>query len=304
MYLIILRQMVVMAIYAGIGCVLRKAGLLTKEGNRCVSNLLLYVILPCVIVNSFLRPNDAETTKALVIALGIGILLVAVAMALSTLCFRKEPVDNFSSSFSNAGFMGIPLIAATLGSQYVLYTAAFVAIVNILQWTYGQHIMSETGEKVRFSVKKLVLNPLVIALLAGLLLYFLPITIPDITTSCITMIAGCNAPVAMIILGYYLCELPFKKFFSLPAAYGVCAVRLTAIPLASILVLALIPGLSVEIKSAMLICAAAPVGSNVAIYAERNGQDYSRAVIMVCLSTIFSIVSMPLMILLLTLICR
>ena len=61
--------MAVRTIYAGIGCVLRKAGLLTKEGNRCVSNLLLYVILPCVIVNSFLRPNDAETTKALVIAL-------------------------------------------------------------------------------------------------------------------------------------------------------------------------------------------------------------------------------------------
>lgn len=297
---IIFKQMIIMAVFVTVGAVLRKAGLLTREGNKGLSNVLLYVILPSVIVNSFLRESDSETTRALLIALGIGVLMVAIAMVVSTLLFRRSPVANFSASYSNAGFMGIPLVAATIGSEYVIYTAAFVAIVNILQWTYGQYIMSD-HRSVHFEFRKLICNPLVIALLVGLLFYFLPVKIPEIAQSCIRTIAGCNAPVAMFILGFYLCELPFRQIFTRKDAYAVSAARLILIPAVSILLLKLIPAVSTEVKAAILICAAAPVGSNVAIYAERCGQDYTGSVIMVCLSTVFSIGTMPLVMMLFSL---
>ena len=296
---VLLSQTVVMAIYMAVGYVLNATGLVSKEGNKGLSNLLLYVILPCVIVNSFLREATADTTRALLIAFALGALLVVAAMIVSRLLFR-HPVDIFSASFSNAGFMGIPLIAAVLGSEYVIYAAGMVALLNILQWTYGQSIMDPSG-KGKGGARALIRNPLIISLLLGILLYFLPVSLPAQIKTCVQAFANCNAPVAMCIIGFFLRELPIKRIFNQREAYLVSAARLLLIPLISILLIFWMPWISQEVKIALIILASAPVGSNVAIYAQRLGQDHARAVTEVCLSTVFSLITMPLVLLLMSL---
>lgn len=295
--LIILSQLIKMLIYCAIGYILHRRKMISKEGCSALSTVLLYVILPCVIVSSFMREATPETTNALLVSILASALLVILAMGMSKLLFRKNPVDEFSSSFSNAGFMGMPLIASAFGADAVFYIAGFTAFLNILQWTYGQYILSRNSEhKIQVNVKNVLLNPLVIALAAGLIVYFTQIKLPEQITSCITTISGCNGPVAMIILGYYLSEIPFKDIITFKEGYLVTLSRLIIIPVLSILLLKLFTGIDATIKQVILIAACAPVGINVAIYAQRLNQDYHRAIIHICQSTVLCIITMPLII--------
>lgn len=147
-------------------------------------------------------------------------------------------------------------------------------------------------------VLKSLKSPLVLALLVGLLFYALPVGIPSVVKTSIRSIALCNSPLAMIIIGIYLAQAKFSDIFTLPDAWTVSLVRLIVIPLATLFVLRIIPNLSEEIRLSLLILASAPVGINIAMYAQRAGGDHLKATILICHSTIFSILTLPLLILL------
>ena len=294
---ILLVQLLTMFVYVAVGWALCRAKLVTTQNNAALTNLLLYAILPCVIVKSFLQPATPEKTAQLALSLGLSALALGLSMGVSALVLRKNPVANFGAAFSNAGFMGIPLITAVLGEGAVFYIAGFVALLNILQWTYGQAIL---GDAQAGKPLGLVKNPLVLAFLAGLLLYFLPVTLPEQVTNVVSSIAACNAPVAMVILGVLLGNISPRRMFLSREAWLVSAVRLVAIPLLTVLVFRLLSGaVPQEMAAAILIAAAAPVGSNLAVYVQRQGGDAQAAAGMVCLSTILSIATMPLVLLLL-----
>ncbi len=293
---VILKQLAAMAIYCLIGACLHKTNLIGRDGVRAFSKLLLYVILPCVIVDSFLREASPNVTKTLLISAGVSIVLLGISMLISKLLLGGDAISVFSASFSNAGFMGIPLITLAFGTEPILYVAPFVALLNILQWTYGQNIL--IGRK-HVTVKEIVRNPLVIALAVGVVLYALPITLPELLRKPITALANCNAPIAMIILGYYLTEVPLDQVVTAKPIWRVSLIRLAVIPIVSTLVVVWLPWISETVKVALLIAASAPVGINVAIYAELLNRDYKKAVLMICQSTLLCVVSMPLMVLLL-----
>ncbi|MGI6255808.1 MAG: AEC family transporter [Acutalibacter sp.] len=288
---ILLRQLVVMFLYVGVGWCLSRFRLVTRENSSALTNLLLYVILPCVIVKSFLREPTAESTGLLLWSLLLAVIALGLAMGVSALVFRRDPMGNFGSSFSNAGFMGIPLITAVLGEGAVFYIAGFVALLNILQWTYGQAILGDAKAGKPLGVVK---NPLVIAFLLGLVLYFLPVSLPEILTDAVGTVAACNAPVAMVILGVLLGNSTPAQIFLSRQAWLVSLTRLLVIPLLTAVLLKVFPVVPQELKAAVLMAAAAPVGSNLAVYVQRQGGDSQAAAGIVCLSTILSIVTMPL----------
>lgn len=287
-----------MMIYVGIGFILCKKNLITESGIKSFVGLLLYTILPCAIINSFWRDSSSEQTIQMLLVFALSVGLLAISILLSHLFFRKKPIDDFSAAFSNAGFMGVPLISATLGEDKVFYIAWIVAMINIMQWVYGQRLLKKTETKLR--VKDVLLTPFTVALLIGIALYLSPLKPPELIKNCISTIASCNSPIAMIILGYYLCRVPLKSVFTTKSAYFTSAVRLLIIPVVSLLFLAIIPGCGIEIKMALLVAACTPVGSNVAVYAQKLDLDYSRSVILVCQSTLFCIITIPLVILLST----
>lgn len=293
---LLLGQLVTMFLYVGVGWCLSRAKLVTTQNNSALTNLLLYAILPCVIVKSFLQPATPDKTLHLGLSLLLSVLALALAMGVSALVFRRDPVANFGSAFSNAGFMGIPLITQVLGEDAVFFVAGFVALLNILQWTYGQAILGdrEAGKPVG-----LVKNPLIVAFVLGILLYFLPVELPSLLTNAVGAVAACNAPVAMVILGVLLGNISPRAMFLSPRAWMVSGTRLLLIPLLTVLLFWLFPSAPQQLREAILIAAAAPVGSNLAVYVQRQGGDAQAAAGMVCLSTILSIVTMPLILLLL-----
>ena len=289
--LIIGKQILTMFLYIAVGFVLYRANLITKEGSRGLANLLLYCILPCVIINSFQAERTAEKMYEVGLSMGIGAAVLLLAIVMAALVFRKAPMDNFSSAFSNAGFMGFPLVTAALGASATFYTVGFVALLNVVQWTYGQWILS--GDKNQISPRSVVKNPCVIAMLIGLALFFTGLPLPGVVLNGMKTLAGANAPVAMVILGVYLAQTDLKKLFSNPRIYLVSGVRLVLIPLLTLGVLALTARSMPAMAMALLLTAAAPVGSNVAVYAQKLNKDYTYAVQLVCVSTLLSICTMP-----------
>ena len=96
------------------------------------------------------------------ISFGAALGALLLSMLVSTLVFRrKSAIRRFGAAFSNAGFIGIPLVQMTLGEDAVFYVASFVAILNILQWTYGVFII--TGDRSQISLKKIITNPIAVS---------------------------------------------------------------------------------------------------------------------------------------------
>lgn len=293
---VVLNQCLLMALYLCIGAALFKFTLITREGSRALANLLLYVVLPCVVINSFCTEWNAEKGKMLWVSLIAASVILILSMAVSHILFRREPIDDFGSAFSNAGFMGFPLVSAVLGVDAIFYTAGFVALLNALQWTYGQMLLS--GDKKKISPQKVLKNPLVLALLVGLAIFYGRVPLPRLLESALSSISALNAPLAMIVLGVYLAQTNLRALFCTSHLYVVSFVRLVVIPLLSLLVLKGLPAQYDAIRQALFIVCAAPVGSNVAVYAQKREKNYSYAVQLVCLSTLLSIVSLPLLMLL------
>lgn len=293
---IVLRQIVIMFLYMAIGGLLFQKGLITKEGSKSLAHLLLYVVLPCVVVKSFCVARTPERTSGLLVSFLAALGILLLAMAVSHLLFKKNPIDDFGAAFSNAGFMGFPLVAAVQGSEAIFYAAGFVALLNALQWTYGQSLIS--GDPGYRSLRAVLKNPLVLSLLLGILIFCFEIPVPAIASDLLAALSALNAPLAMVILGVYLAQTDPKTLFNDPHLYVVAAARLVLIPLLTILVLKLLPAEYAAIATTLVIVAAAPIGSNVAVYAQKLGKDYAYAVRGVCLSTLLSAITMPLLMLL------
>ena len=274
---LLFKQNVVMLCYLLIGYLLFKKRLLTVKGSAEMGKLLLYVIMPFTIVKSYIRDYSSEMLGDFIISFFTALVTLLFSIIISSVVFKnKSAIKQFGAAFSNAGFIGIPLVQMTMGDEAVFYVASFVALLNIFQWTYGVAIM--TKDKSIISYKKNLTNPIVISFLIGILLFFLPVQLPDILTNVISSLAGMNGPLAMLVLGTYLAQISLNELFTDKDTYVCTSVRLAVIPVLTIFLLMF------------------PVGSNVAIFAQLFDKEYTGAVKDICLSTVCSMFTMPLIV--------
>jgi len=291
---IILQQTLTMGLYMLIGLVLFRTKKLTKEGSRCLANMLLWLILPVVIIRSFLKPFSLENLGALGLSFLLGGISYFIAMGIAWLFFCKKPLDCFSCAFSNVGFMGVPLVTASFGAEAAIYLCGLVVFVNVFQWTWGASLLQK--EKKVLSLKGLLFNPMFLATAIGFVLFVTGLgnRLPTVVTGALSGVAALNGPLAMVVLGVYLAQTELKTLVTHMQLYWTSLVRLLVIPAATLLVFALLP-VSADIRMIVLMGAAAPVGSNVAVYAQLYDNDYPYACQTVAHSTILSIVSIPLL---------
>lgn len=289
------RQCLVMGALMMIGFVLRRRELISGEGTQSLVNLLLYGILPCLVMKSFLLERTPEKTRTLLIAIAAALCANLLAMLISGIWFgKRRPAENIGAAFSNAGFMGLPLALAVVGEEAALYMAPFIAMVSTLQWLYGLPVLSGGREKMHF--KNVILNPVVLSLIAGILLYFAPFEVPEAARSVLNYMGNMSAPAAMIILGTYLTRVSFKELTTDRNAYLCSLARLIVIPLCTMALLSLLPESFRILKLSTMIAACSPVGTNVVVFARRCGADTSGPVKDVCVSTVLSLITLPLLV--------
>ena len=292
--LILLRQIAIMALLMAVGIYLSRKGFLSPQGTKDLGAILLRIIIPCVIVKSYITTYSRERLLELALSAGLALVAFILAMGIAYLVYgKRRRIENFAAAFCNAGFIGIPLAQAVIGDEGVFYMAASVALLNLFQWTYGVYIMTDRRDSI--SAKTIAKNPVVIAIVIGIALFLSRLPVPGIVTSTLGYIAGMNTPVAMILMGTYMAKLPWRKLLD-KRAYGCVLFRLVIIPAVVLLVFWALPISNQNVALAAYLAAATPVGANICVFAQQYDCDYEFSVVTVCLSTVLSIVTVPLMV--------
>ena len=293
---ILLQQTIIMFALMLLGLLLSRRGMITEQGSRDLSNVLLYAVIPCVILRSYMSEFSTEKLRAMGLSALIAVIAFAASIAVAYLtCGTRHRIENFAVAFGNAGFIGIPLVTAVFGPEAAFYVVSFSTFANLLQWTYGIVIIS--GKKETMNLRMVFVNPVFISMVIGIALFVLLPTLPTVVTGTIGYIADGNTVLAMIILGYYLSKVQLRGLFADVRLYLFSALRLLVVPAVTILVFLPFPFARGEITLITLIAAATPIASSTAIFAQKFDQDYRRAVSYVCLSTILSVATLPLVML-------
>lgn len=292
---ILLKQIVIMFVLIAIGYYMCQKKFITVSGSGEIGKILLNLVIPIVIINSFWTERTPEKTASLFHCVIVSVVVMAVAVIVSALIFgKKNGIACFSGAFSNAGFIGIPLVQAVVGSDAVFYISIMIVLINFLQWTYGIYVM--TGDSSCMKPGVIVKNPIVISVIAGIVIYFLNLPRFELVDTLITDITCINTPLAMFVSGVYLSQSDLLFMLKRKQTWNVCFVRLIFIPLLSAIVLKFLPFGSEDLKIAVMLAAACPVGSNVAIFAQQYGRAYTDAVEQVCLSTLLCLLTIPLVV--------
>ena len=293
---ILLQQTIIMFALMLLGLLLSRRGMITEQGSRDLSNVLLYTVIPCVILRSYMSEFSTEKLRAMGLSALIAVIAFAASIAVAYLtCGTRHRIENFAVAFGNAGFIGIPLVTAVFGPEAAFYVVSFSTFANLLQWTYGIVIIS--GKKETMNLRMVFVNPVFISMVIGIALFVLQPTLPTVVTGTIGYIADGNTELAMILLGYYLSKVQLRGLFADVRLYLFSALRLLVVPAVTILVFLPFPFARGEITLITLIAAATPIASSTAIFAQKFDQDYRRAVSYVCLSTILSVATLPLVML-------
>lgn len=259
-----------------------------------MSDIIMYFVTPCLIINSFNIAFDKSKLEGLLICLTAYMVIQIAAAALSFLVFRKGDASSikvlrFAVIFSNVGYMGIPLQKAVLGDEGVFYGSVCVAAFNIFLWTYG--IICMSGDKKQLSGKKLIFNPGIIAVSIGLIVFIFSIKLPLPIASAIKGMSELNTPLAMMVIGFNLARSNVLSAFKNKSVYAITFLRLILVPLASLGVL-LALGVSGTILVSIVIAASAPVAAVTTVFSVKYDTDVSLSVKLVAITTLLSIVTM------------
>lgn len=285
-------QVVIMFLLAGIGALMFRSGKISLEGSKSIGSILVNLSLPAVIINGFLVERTPERITGLLLSALLAAVTLALAILAARVCFRKDPMAQFAAAFSNPGFFGIPIILSCLDNGAIFYIAAYVAFLNLLQWSYGVFLLTGTTENI--TPKRLLTAPFVIAIEIGTFFFLTGFPVPGILAKAVTHLANLNTPLAMFATGVYLAQTDPKKMVRKAELYKISVVKLLVVPLLAMVMLALLPKAYFDLKLTLLIAAACPTGTNIAVYAQLHNRDFGYAVETVAVTTILSLLTLPL----------
>ena len=288
-------QIMLFALMA-VGIIVKKVGIITSSNRKSFSNLLINVILPCNIVNSFLSGveiSEEMLQNCLLAVVLSGIIQIFVTYA-NKLFFMKigkerKSVMSYGMICSNSSFIGLPVAEELYGSMGVLYTSLFQIPIRFTMWTASLALFTDTDRKSAF--KKLVKHPCIIAVFVGFVLMFLPFSLPEVVLDTISSISKCTTPISMFVIGAILADADIRTMFSKDVLYFTF-LRLIGLPLLVWLILQPFH-LDSLIVSICVIMSGMPAGSTTSILADQYGGDSMFASQMTFVSTLFSILTIP-----------
>ena len=212
---------------------------------------------------------------------------------------RLNSIEKVSIIYTNAGYLVIPLVSAVLGEEWVFYTTAFLLVQNLLTWTHGVSVLKGESER---NYRKILLNPNIIALAAGILLFAAQIRLPAVLSSCVESMSGLVTPASMLVIGMVIGDVDLGWVFCQKRPYLICLIRLVVIPLAAAAGFAAVEraGLHADaeyILLIVLIAVAAPVAAIITQLAQIYDRDVRYASVINVMSVVFCIFTMPLAVL-------
>lgn len=296
----LINQIAAMALMVLAGFVLAKKGLLTGDESRIITKALVYVIIPCSLLDAFGTEFDTDKLEGMAVGLLLTVLVYVIFLTGGWLMGKWGFTNGEVCSviYSNSGNLIIPIVTGVLGTEYVIYTCAFMLVQNLLTWTHAQ---MKLGGEAELTVKKVLTNPCILSILGGLALFLLRLRLPGPLDTAVGNMGACIGPLFMMVTGVLLAEADLKAAFSSKRTYFVILIRLIVYP---VFVLALVlcagglwdhPQRS-GVLMVILLCSSGPPASTLAQLAQMYESGEARYIsALTALCTVLSAVTMPVM---------
>ena len=278
-----------------------KAGLMKSSESKSVSVILVYLVIPCVIIKAFQVDYTPDVHKGLFLAIAaavaIHILFLLITVPLKKI-FQMDVIEQATSIYSNAGILVIPLVQELLGQDYVIYSSAYIAVQLILLWTQGKNMLCEE-EKLEW--KKVFLNGNIISIIAGIVLFLFRIKLPAGVQDVLGMMNNMIGPLGMLLAGMAIAEVPLKSIFTKKRNYLSVALRLLLYPVLGLFLMKAIQIVvnlenSSQILLTVYLACVTPACASVTSMAQLYDKDAAYASSLYVLTTLLSIVTMPVMV--------
>lgn len=284
-----------MFLLVGIGFFIRKKGIVNTEGRMNMIDLCLYITLPFNVLHSFLRKWDWNLFIACGVILLLSIGFNAISVFFSTILYKKQEINRqkslkYGTIISNSGFLGNPMVEGIYGSEGLLYAALFMLPVRIVMWTIGIAVFLK-GRKEKLW-KNVLTHPCIVAIYVGVIVMVCGIQFPTFVEKTIVGISGCNTPLSMMLIGMMLAEVKPKGLIDKTMVFYT-AIRLLVIPAVVFAITAFLP-LDGMLRGITVIMAGMPAPITTALLSAKYGGDEKYATGMVFLSTILSLITLPL----------
>lgn len=297
-FLTVGEQVLILFLLTLAGFILGRLKLIDDRASLGMSNLVMYVVSPCMMVVAFQRDKVAADLHNFLLVLGLSVVMDLISILLARLCVRdsdtaRQRALQFAAVFSNCGFMGYPLMLALLGTIGVYFGSAYVMLFNILTWTWGVWVL--TGDKKYLSPRPVLLNPGVISAVIAMALYLLSIRLPPVLLQSATYFSTLNTPLPMVVLGYQLSRADLKGALRGAASWVALGLRLVILPLLA-LGLCLVTGLERTPAIVLVIAVSTPCAAALTMFAVKFKGDAVFSSSFVSLSTVLSVLTMPLVV--------
>lgn len=286
------QQVLVMFLLILVGYLAVRVKVLGAEARQNFSSLLINIVVPAMIVDSYLIPFDpailsnllrTALASAAVLFAGLGIALLATRRMKDP----NRPLLRFAITFSNAAYMGFPLIEALFGAEGLLYASIF----NILIWTAGTALLAP-GSQEKHSLGQLLKKPALLAVALGLILYLGQVPVPDLISTPLSLLGGMNTPLSMLITGIIIATSDLRSVIRRGSLWYTLFLRMAVVPAAALL-LCLATGTGGMVGAVVILLEACPCAAITSVFAVQYHYDEELAAGSVVVSTLLSIVVLP-----------
>ena len=294
--ILLMEQIIELFIMILMGFIIVKAGIVKDEDSKVLSKIVLYLIIPCVIINAFQVDYTSEKVKELLLVFAASVLLQVILLAAVWgvgKVLKLNEVETTSIYYSNSGNLIVPLVTFILGKEWVLYGCVFMSVQLVFLWTHGKNTISREG---KWDWKKIVFNINMISVFAGVVLFFTRIRLPEIVNQTLSSVGSMIGPASMIVTGMLIAEMNLRNIFENVKVYFISFLRLVVIPVISLAILKIsgLVNIHPDGKKLLLIVFLAAITQMCQVYG--NDSKYASAINV--MTTLLSIITMPLMVLL------
>ena len=299
--MILLTQMAILFLIMAVGFLCKRTNLLDDLSVKKLSGLVVNVANPCMVLSAAVGDHAGSDNMLLLSTVVLSLVMYAVFLVLAAMVPKllrvpagDVPAYKLMMIFSNIGFMGFPVISAAYGQEALLYASVFLFPYNFLIYTYGISVM--TGESmVKGGIRwKKIFNIGVLSGILAIALYIADLHLPSVLSQSIGTLGGLTAPLSMIVIGYSIAEMDLKTLFTDVRLLLFSVIKLLLLPIAGVTLCRLcrVPEALLGVSFIML---AMPVGSMTAMLASQYGRNEELASRAVAITTILSVVTLPLM---------
>ena len=286
----------VLLLLALLGVFLRRCGLINDSGRSFLTDLVTDVILPCNIFLSFLSTSCGETLRSSLLTVGMSAVTMITAALVGRVLYHRRvheqsAVFQYATTNSNAIFIGLPVIQSLLGADGVLQLSMYMIFMRVFIWTYGLSLYTGLQADKGAAIRKLVAQPAMIAAYLGLAAMLFDLRLPGFLHTVLSDLSGCLMALSMLLVGSVLADIHPRGILR-SDVWGFAAVRLVLLP-ALVLLLCRLLRIPYIVTATCTLISGMPAASLTAVLAGRYELDTETASLLVALSTVLSVVTIP-----------